>query len=365
MPEHYELRCLCDAFRNAAVLGNQLANTWWNPTPAQALGELEANERAEIVFAEIWSPVTVVPADEDLRKVVIVLDGQNYGAYVSLSGIQGINMAPPKDRTWAGRLYSFGTPHSNNPLKSTTLKYSKNVTISALCGPGVYAAAPITQNYRVRLWGIVYKEAEIPGVFGTMQFPAYLTDKARNRTLVLNKAPFPVTADNWLTLPGGKDQAIPKLNPFARYAYNLLATNGQQGDYQFRFTAAAVLDEQENLYFEYDDKDALLIEGLGVKTAANMARTGLRIGGDYHPKGPTTLNSLFPTTPGINELNYGLLFPFAPITHPYFAAVPKLDRPYLIWNEIGQVVIRDDGLAAVAANTVPVCVTGMRIEMRG
>ena len=369
--EHYELRVLADF-----VGGAQAVNTWARPTPLAVGGELENDERGEVVYAAIYSPV-VGAVDEELRKVVIVADGQETGKYVSLSGTRTCNMAPPKDRMWSGRLFSFGTPRNSNPLLNTTIKYNQNVTIACLCGPLV----AITVPYRVRLWGYVYKAAELPSVFGTMNFPAYLVDGARGRTLPINKAPIPVNADTWLTLPGGKDQSIPKINPFARYAYNLLATDGQQGDYQFRLETGTVLEEQEDMYFEFDEKDALLIEGLGIAPAndtlfplglGTLARTGLRIGGDYHPKGPTTRQSLYPTDVNINELNYGL-FPITVATIPLpppldiGIAVPKLDRPYLIWNEIGYVVVRDNGtvLFPVAANTIVVALTGIRIEMRG
>ena len=376
MAEHFELRCVCDAFRDAAVLGAQAANTWWRPTPAAVFGEVETDERAEIVYAEIWSPVSLT-GDEALKKIVVVADGQELGKYISLSGIRAACMAPPKDRIWAGRLYSFGTPLDvtqpvQNPLLNTTIKVKQNVTIATLAGPAsaVPPESPITQNYRIRLWAKVYKKDELPR-FGSMGFPAYLTERTRNRTVVLSKSAIPINADTWLTLPGGKDQAIPKINPFVRYAQNLLATDGMQGDYQFRLQTGGVLEEQENLYFEFDELDALFIEGMGIKTgaipfpAANIARCGLRIDGGYRPKGPTDRTSLFPTTVGINQLNFGHLAPMAPVAHPYYAAIPKLPQPYMIWNEIGYVVIRDDGVGAVAANATIVTLTGVRIEMRG
>jgi hypothetical protein len=150
--EHLELRCLCDAFRNAAVLGNQLVNTWWRPTPAAVVGEIQQDERGEVVFAEVWSPVTGLGVEEELRKIIPVLDGEEYGKYVSLSGIRATCMAPPRDRTWAGRLYTFGEPLDpgktlQSPLKNTTLKYKQNITVAAQAGPAVQ----ITQNYRIRL----------------------------------------------------------------------------------------------------------------------------------------------------------------------------------------------------------------------
>ena len=368
--EHYELRLLCDAVH----AGAQAADTWWRPAPITVNGELEQDERGEVVYAEVWSPVeTVGDDDEALKKIIIVADGKELGNYQSLSGIRESVMAPPKTRMWAGRLYSFGTPRSNNPLLNTTIKYKQNITVNTMAGPAKATPpeSPITQGYRIRLWGYVYKDTEIPSVFGTMIFPAYITERSRGRTLTLSKSPIPVTAETWLTLPGGKDQSIPKINPFIRYAQNAVATDGMQGDYQLRYQTGDVLESDENMYYEFDALDALLVEGLGIKTGStsfpgtNMARCGLRISGDYHPKGPTTRNSLFPTTVGINELNFGHLFPFAPAAHPYYAAIPRLDKPYLIWNEIGMVIIRDDGVGTVIADDICVALTGIRIEMRG
>ncbi|GAI62414.1 unnamed protein product, partial [marine sediment metagenome] len=172
---------------------------------------------------------------------------------------------------WSGNLYSFGTPLDitqavQNPLANTTLKYKQNVTVATLIG----AVTAITQDYHIRLWGKVYKNGELPR-FGQMGFPAYLTERTRNRTVLLTKAAIPINADTWLTLPGGKDQAIPKVNPFARYAYNLLATDAMQGDYQFRLSTGGVAEEQENMYWEFDELDALFIKGLGVKLVPTVA----------------------------------------------------------------------------------------------
>jgi len=358
MAEHYELRCLCDYIHT----GPQALNTWVRPTPLAVQGELESHERGEVVYAEIWSPVTALDADEDLLKVIIVADGEELGPYISLNGIRATVMTPPKGRIWGGKLYSFGTPMSNNPLLSTTLKYKQNITVNCLVGPNV----AITQDYRIRLWGYVYKETELPIVFGNMLFPAQLIDRVRGRTLMLTKAAIPVNGETWLTLPGGKDQSIPKINPLIRYAYNVNATDGMQGDYFMRYGTGDVLESDENMYFEFDELDALLVQSLGIKAAANLARTGFRIAGDYHPKGRTSRVAMFATTVGINELNFGHAFPFLPVTQPIYHAIPLLARPYLIWNEIGSVVIRDDGtVGGVAAGAACVALTGTRIEMRG
>jgi len=299
--EHYEMRLLAD-YQQPAPPAVQAANTWARPTPAQVGGELGSDERGEIVFAEILPPVDGIGInDEDLRRVVIVLDGHETGDYVSLSGIRTTLMAPPKDRIWQGHLYSFGTPHNTNPLLNTTLKYKQNVTVACLAGPAAAGITGAGQQYRIRLWGYVYKADELAAAFngGVMLFPAYLNDRARRRRVTIIKSPIPINADTWQTLPGGVNQGIPKINPFARFAYNALPTDGLQGEYQFRFPAAGVLSEEENLYWDFDDKDALLIEGLGVSPSfdtlmppagvfPNLARTGFRIDGDYHPRDPPT-----------------------------------------------------------------------------
>ncbi|GAI84673.1 unnamed protein product [marine sediment metagenome] len=305
--EHYELRVLADYTHT----GLQAANTPAKPSPRDVGGELERDERAEVVFAEIFSPVDG-GAEEPLKKIIPVLDGDKYGEYVSLSGILSSVMAPPKRSIFAGKLYSFGTPMSNNPLLSTTLKYSEHITLECLAG-----AAQITADYRIRLWGYIYKETELPTVFGTMgggipghpDLFALLIDKARGREVRMQKdtkGGIPVNGDTWRTLPGGKDQAIPKINPLIRFAYNKKATDGMQGDYQFRYETGNVEDSDENLYFEFGDLNALLVQSIGIRAdaAGHLAKTALKIVGDYHPKG------LFPTTLEDNPLHFGLVYPF-------------------------------------------------------
>lgn len=361
MAEQFELRVLADYLGGAQAVG-----TWAHPTPLAVGGEIERDERGEVVFMEIWPPVNPGPpvVEEELRKVTISLDGKEYDSYVAMSGIRATNMAPPQDRIPTGRLYSFGSPHNPDLLRNTTLKYKESVTVNTQAGPTV----AITQPFRVRLWGYVYKVNDIPRAFGQpTTLPTPLYDSSRNRQIVISKI-IPITGDTWLTLSGGKDQSIPKVNPFAHYAYNLLATNGQQGDYEFRYDTGQVIEADENLRFQFDDKDALLVQGLGVKSSdANLARMGLVIGGSYHPKGQTNLLSLYPCTTGINSRNFGWMSPsvIPAAVGDLYATVPLLERPYLIWNEIGVVIIRDDGLGTVALNTCVVALTGIRIEMRG
>ncbi|MBA7476486.1 hypothetical protein ES707_11872 [subsurface metagenome] len=353
--EHYEMRLLADYIHT----GVQAADTWAKPSPRDVGSELEKNEVAEVVFAEVVQSPVSGGGEEALKKIIPVLDGQKYGEYVSLSGTLSSVMAPRRRSIWGAKLFSFGAPHSNDPTKSTTLKYTEHVTLECLAGTG-----GITGDYRIRLWGYVYKEDELPVAFpgGTMMFPAPIIEHPRGRRLMLVKEPIPVTGKTWNTLPGGKDQSIPKINPFVRYAFNKLATDGKSGDYQFRYTTGNVDESDENMYFDFDTLNALVIEGLGIRAdlAGHLAKTGLLIAGDYHPKG------LIPTDYDDNPLHFGQTYPFIFNTlpeNPFFYTIPRLER-YMVWGEKGMVVVRDDG-TAVAANDLIVALTGIRVEMKG
>jgi len=358
--EHYEIRVLLRALHT----GTQAANTAWRPSAKDVLGELERDEIAEVVYGGIWSPVTGGGAAEALKKIIPVRDGAKMGEYVSLSGIRDSVMLPPKDRIWAGKLFSFGSPMNPEPLKSTTIKYATDITIETLAG-----GSDITQDYLVMLFGYVYKEIELPGPFlsrehpeGVMRFPAEIREPARNRIVPVVKDAIPITAANWTTLPGGKDQAVPKVNPLVRYAYNKKATDGKSGDYEFRYGIGNVDESEEELYFDFGKTDALIINGFGVRAPAHLQKTAMKIGGDYHPKG------LLWTSEFNNLLHFGWAYPMLPADQPIYYVMPSLanlgGKPLLIWSEKGGVVTQDDG-TAISANAIIACLTGVRVEMTG
>jgi len=358
--EHYELRVLLDYTHT----GTQTANTPAKPTSKDVKGELERNQVAEAVYGGIWSPVTGPGVAEALKKIKPILDGVDYGRYVNLSGIRDSVMLPPKDRIWAGKLFSFGKPMSADPLLSTTLKYANYLNLETLAGD-----TDITQDYRMMIFGYVFKADELPGPFATrdnpdglMLFPAEVRDAARGRVCPIVKEAIPIRAETWKKLPGGPDQAIPKINPFIRYAYNKNATDGKSGDYEFRYDIGNVLESEEELYFDFGKTDALIVEGLGIRAPANLAKTAMKIAGDYHPKG------LFPSTRYNNPLHFGWAYPMLPADLPIFYAIPSLNslgsKPLLIWNEKGALVTQDNG-SAISANSIIAALTGIRVEMTG
>jgi len=80
------------------------------------------------------------------------------------------------------------------------------------------------------------------------------------------------------------------------------------------------------------------------------------IADDEHPRKRIT------TEEYNNPIHYGHIYPMAPSDHPYYLPIPKFDRPYIIYREIGSVVVRDNG-TTVSADTIKVALSGVKIEL--
>ena len=353
--EHYELQVLADFLRDQSVEGDQTTDTLWKPTPKAGAAELDAHEVAELVFMEIFSPVTGAGVAEILKKVYPVLDGHSYENLITLSGVDTYNMAPSRTNILARQLLALGVPMVNAVrqgdamLAGTCPKYRSHITIEALAG------GTITQDYRVRLWGYRYEAADLPRVIGSVGGEIAIADVPRNRTLRRATPVIRVTEETWTRLPGGNDQAVPKINPFLHYAFNAKATTANT-PYEFRYDTADVTDRVENLYFAYDvEPRALLVKGIGVRAPANLLKTCLWIDGNPHPK------SWIPTTQENNPIHFGRGYPLYPQDHPVYMIVPKLDKPYLVATEKGALRVQDDG-TSIAANAIIVALNGVLIE---
>jgi len=346
--KHFELRCI--EFKHT---GAQTANTVWLSTPF----EVEADEVGEIVFAEVFPPVTAAGVEEVLERWYPVLDGSNYDNYLALNGTRSPLMNPPKLNT-LGNIVAFGVPAINairEPipmLMARCPKFKSKVGVAAWAGAG-----GITADYRIRLWCYVYRKEELP-IIGRIPALETIPDVARRRDIPVHKPAIEVTYDNWDKLPGGLMQAVPKINPFWTWAENEKATTPNI-DYSFRLDLGNIDTAKpwQELYFNYSDgTKVLIVHGVGVRAPANLKDTCLRIADDDHPKGR------IPTEQYNNPIHYGHIAPFAPADHPYYIPLPRFDRQYFIYKEIGEVIIRDNG-TAVAADAVRVVLNGVKIEL--
>jgi hypothetical protein len=351
--EQYELQILGDWTHT----GSQTAGTTWKPTAQTGRAELDSNEVAEVVFCEIFPPFASDGTPENLEKIIFVLDDKPYGDYIHLLGTATHLFCPPKVQAMNGVLLAFGVPliqavKSGNPLyEGVCPKYTKTLKIETTAGTG-----GITGDYRIRVWGYRYPAQELDRLFGQIGGLLTLRDDRTNRVVRLQKDPVTVMWETWTQLPGGLDQAPPKIFPVVKYARNANATTPNT-PYQFRYEIGNVAYREEDLYWPYDiEEKILVIKGLGVRAPANLKETFINIEGKDRPK------KRFPTEQYNNPLHFGKAYPFLPDTIPLYFTIPKLDRPYLVWHDKGYIACQDNG-NSIAQNAITVVMNGLLIEI--
>ncbi|MBA7475774.1 hypothetical protein ES707_11147 [subsurface metagenome] len=356
--KHFEHRIVTFEHTGALAAGNV-----WSPP----VHEVDVDEMGEIVFAEVDPPVTGGGAEEVINRWYPVLDGSNYDDYLALNGTHSPLMNPPQINT-LGNIVAFGTPLATAidkafpMLENTCPKFKKSVGVRAWAGAG-----GITADFRIRLHIYVYRKDELPHIAASVPGVPSLFDKARNRSIPVNKGAVVLTYDNWDNLPGGLDQTLPSIHPYWRWSENHAATT-PNSDYSFR-TVLGNVDPTEawkELYWNFEEGEHILIvRGLGVRAdpAGHLMDTALKIAGDYHPRYriPTAMDGVG-GNPLANAIHFGHMYPFDALTSYYFAPIPKFDRPYIIYDEIGEVIIRDDGIAVVADH-VKLALNGVLIEL--
>jgi len=349
-------------------------------TGAQAAGDtydftakkLESDEVAEIEYIEIFSPIGAWPG-EDLLHVVPVIDGHRIEEYVSLSGRYTSNMAPPRLHQMSGPsplqsnriVFSFGTPGVEDPFLNTTLKAKKSISIRTRAGDN-----GITQNYRIRVWGRLYKgEAMLRSVFGDRVYGAEATieDRNRGKSLSVTKDAVDVSIKNWDTFVGGMKQSKPEIMPMVRYAYNAVATTANS-PFDFNYSDGDVANDWEDMYFDFGTSEALFVKGIGVRSQTHLKYMGLKIGDREYPRCAGD-EKLFRVDYNNNPLHFGHGYPLFPQDFPLFVPMPLLPMGYLIHNEKGRVIVYDDGTSVPADDgNIPTagiiaCLQGIKVNL--
>ena len=358
--KHYEHRYYDFIFAAAAP---QAAGTLWTPAPFI----LDVEEMGEVVWAEVFAPVAL-GGEELILRWYPVLDGNNYDAHLSLGGTRSENMTPPEQVSLGG-VVAFGTPFANamkTPatamIENTCPKFKKQIGVESMAGVG-----GISVPYTIRLHCYIYRTDELAAIGTVMPGLESINDAPRRRIIQVKKADVPVSYENWDNLPGGLDQTAPMIHPYWRWATNFIATTVNT-DYNFRVlsgTINPVLPWQE-LYWNFEDgEDILIVKGVGIRAdnAGSLMETVLKIDGDDHPRTriPTAFDPAL-ANPLANALHYGQIFPLDAVGDPWFKRIPKFDRPYIIYNEIGEVNVRDNGVA-VLAGAMRVALNGAHIEL--
>jgi len=149
--------------------------------------------------------------------------------------------------------------------------------------------------------------------------------------------------DAWTGLYGGLDAKKPYIYPYIRYANNAAATTTNE-EYVFTKVGSNVLHDEQELDWNFDKREALKLQYIGVAPNANHKYTRVYIQGrDSNPYAwtPDGAENEFPM-PGER-------------TQPpeHYCGPAALGRGMIIWNTKGNVGIKDNGTAIPAWSTAP------------
>ena len=149
--------------------------------------------------------------------------------------------------------------------------------------------------------------------------------------------------DDWTELYGGLDAKKPYIYPYIRFANNAVATTPNE-EFVFTKVGSHVLHDEQELDWNFEKKEALKLDHIGVGTHANSQYTRAYIQGrDSNPYAWTPDSS-------VNE------FPMpAARTQPpiHYKGPAALGRGAIIWNTKGNVGIKDNGTAIPAWGSPP------------
>jgi len=330
--------------------GSQNAGTIFRSSAA----ELDAHEMAEILYAEILPPFSGAGAEENLSRIQFVLDDKP-DVYNIFPGTDSLNVFPPKTNRAHGQLLAFGKPlwsvsGEAAMLQATCPKYRKSVRVEVLAGDD------ITGDYSIILYGYKYKASELPRFAPVIGGHVDIADPITGRTFPLDKAIIPPSEDTWTQLPGGMDQAVPKINNRLIFAVNAGATTPNL-PYDLRFDIGHVASREEDMYFPYDtEKKLMIIKGLGVRAATHLKETFISVSGTDRPK------AHWITTPTYNPLHFGKAYPFLPTDVTLYHIIPALEDRIVLMNDKAYVEILDDG-NSISAGAVNVALNGVLIEL--
>ena len=329
--------------------------------------ELESDERAEIVLAEVeW------PSGQPEGKLIPVIDGDLFAGgsqIVCRVGYDSTILPPSEEQvilTKGREIFVFGEPKTSDGLKNTTLKVVRKMAAR------IVTDGAATGTVTVRYWGFKYKgEDSLRRAYPpTVSIPPSIYDATTGRTVVIPPKTIPVSFDTWDQLPGGQKQSKPIVNALIRYAINANDTTPNV-PYDFRFDIGNVATEDQNLYFDLTperQRGVIIITHFGIRAAANLKGWGINVNGEVRPD-----KNYVKATTTYNPYHFGHASPFLPgvllgppATAPTEVAINlwyplrKLPYPVIIWREIGRVQIIDNG-TAVSANSVTVALKAVQI----
>lgn len=351
---------------------------------------LQSDQVAEATQIEIYSPRSASGVYEDLREIWFVADSVDLRNFIQLSGVGTSNMMPPHNRVHAHRVVTLGepfwklaemgmtadfrpkTPVHNFPVKNSTIKYSKQLTLAVKSLLGVTGAG--SNGWRVVVKGYVYTAKQLALLAAGYSPNVYLTDTRRladgKPALALPDSwdvNGPVGITNWTRLLGGTQQAKQKAFPMAKFAYN---GNPTQPTSPFQYStntqiggaAGNVSDDYQQLGFEYKSGNkALLVRGFGVRQTGatyNVYAAGWNINGEAIPTQGAGVDGIFVSN-YVNPIAFGQAAPFVD-ADGQFLGLAKFPGGLILYQDNATIYTRST--ASDPANAIIVATNGVAFE---
>ena len=152
-----------------------------------------------------------------------------------------------------------------------------------------------------------------------------------------------LSLDDWTEVYGGLDQRKPSIYPYIRYANNAAATTTNE-EYEFTKVGSKVLHDEMELSWNFEKREAILLNHIGVDPHANHLYTRMFINGrDSNPYSYTPDS-------GLNE------YPMpGDRTQPpiHYHGPAALGRGAIVWNTKGYIGVKDNGTSIPAWSTAP------------
>ena len=332
--------------------------------------KLLSQQTAEITEIEILSPlVAATGVGEALEQIIPVIDGKLYlgGDQIILRGDLDSMYAPPKPTskgevtTGANQgkrsLFKLGTglPDLAGVIDREPWRISENTTIKTRVKGTIdfeflVGNTAIIADFRVIARGWKYEtkqvlESFMRAVYGKPRTVPY-TDVQTGRDFTYTVPTKAISADKFTELIGGEDQPSDQVTVkrLLRWARNKIATTPNT-DFALSFDDGNVNARSNDMDFDIDDQNLLVINKLGVRPATNHLSTKIEVNSIKMMEIETVIAAF-------NDLIFGREATSATgvavtmFLHK-FIELPMI-QPITISNETGVVKLLDNGTAIAA-----------------
>lgn len=316
----------------------------------------------ELFGLELFGPVTMAGARQKIESIKILVDGAEvddiyfnelmappvhagimnrnpffggYGAHADLPNMMCFNLGVP--------LLMGGSP------MDATIKVGPQETLAfRIKAPrAAEGGGTINENVKIRANIVEAQTKEVVertltsyGLVsgGNIDQSFTVMDLSTNDKIEVSKT-VPLDLDQWTGLYGGEAAAKPYVTNYITYAQNAIATT-ENSAYRFTMDGNRVLHDDMKFYWNLDQKKAVRITHVGVKTQTNLKYMRMYINGRENPGNEwhivDTEQNMFPM-PLSDDANVDIY------NGP--AAFPRAE---LIHNQYAYLEVKDDGTSIPA-----------------